>query len=289
MVVIDYITSVDGDEYYPLAEAIAQMHAAAHPKLVLAYIDIGEVEDWRTYWQSGWRIGNPGWIIALDPDDWEGDYPVSYWRDEFKALWLGEGGYLQGILDAGFDGVYLDWVEAYSDENVLAYAQVDGVDPVAEMIAWVTEIAEFTRGQDPDFILIAQNAAELAQHDEYVRVIDAIAQEQVWFDGGPDNDPPGDCPLPRTIAEVDTQAYRESLSPKCRRYYDDDPDNTLHMSSEEYLTTLEMAQDKGLAIFTIDYALDPANVAWVYQTSRALGFIPFVTTRQLDQYLEPYP
>ena len=37
---------------------------------------------------------------------------------------------MEGILDAGFDGIYLDWVEAYSDESVFELAADDGVDPV---------------------------------------------------------------------------------------------------------------------------------------------------------------
>ena len=43
----------------------------------------------------------------------------------------------------------------------------------------------------------------------------AIAQEQIWFDGGVDNNPPVDCPLPRIEVEVDTDAYRASLSVEC--------------------------------------------------------------------------
>jgi endo-alpha-1,4-polygalactosaminidase (GH114 family) len=180
-------------------------------------------------------------------------------------------------------------VEAYSEENVIAFAEDEGVDPVEEMIWWVTDIAEFTREQEPDFIVIAQNAAELAEYDEYLEVIDAVAQEQVWFDGGADNDPPGDCPLPRTEEKVDTQAYYNSLSPVCQRQYDEFPESTLHVSSEWYLDYLTLAQRKGMVIFTVDYALDPDNIAWVYEISRSLGFIPFVSNRQLDQYLEPVP
>jgi endo-alpha-1,4-polygalactosaminidase (GH114 family) len=157
------------------------------------------------------------------------------------------------------------------------------------MIRWVGDIAAFTRAQRPDFIVIAQNAAELAAYDDYLAVIDAIAQEQVWFDGGADNDPPGDCPLPRTEAEVDSDAYRQSLSAPCRQQYDDYPDSTLHVSSEEYLYYLTLARDKGEIIFTVDYALQPENVAWVYETSRALGFVPFASNRALDRCVEPVP
>jgi len=289
MVVIDFIVSEEWNQDFPLAEVIEGWHNADHPKIVLAYIDIAEAEDYRTYWQPGWRVGDPEWIAGDDPDGWEGNYPVAYWNDEWRQIWLGPAGYLQGILEAGFDGVYLDWVEAYSDESVLEIADAEGVDALQEMIWWVGDIAEFCRDQDPDFIVIAQNAAELAGDDEYVAIIDAIAQEQIWFDGGADNDPPGDCPLPRTEAQVDTPAYRQSLSPACRRAYDDDPEGTLHMSSEEYLEYLRLAQSRGVIIFSVDYALQEDNIAWVYREARRLGFIPFVGSRALDRFVEPYP
>ena len=288
LVVLDFIPSEINNTTYPIAEVVEQLHNVPHPKLVIAYIDIGQAEEYRTYWQTGWSLGNPEWIVGVDPDGWEGNFPVAYWWDEWQKIWLGQHGYLQAILEAGFDGVYLDWVEAYSDENIINFAKQDGVDPRQEMIWWVGDIAEFSRSQQPDFIIIAQNAAELARDEEYLDTIDAIAQEQVWFDGGADNDPPGDCPLPRTDAEVETEAYLQSLSPACRRVYEAYPDSTLHVSSEEYIRDLRLAQEKGEIILTVDYALEPDNVAWVYRTSRALGFVPFVSNRALNRYVQPW-
>ena len=180
-------------------------------------------------------------------------------------------------------------MEAYSDENVLAFAEEDGVDPVQEMVWWVETMADFTRDQNPDFIVIAQNAAELAEFEGYSEIIDAIAQEQVWFDGAADNNPPGDCPLPSTDEEIDTEVYYESLSSGCQQQYDDFPDSTLHVSSEEYLFYLTLAQEQGLVIFTVDYALERENVAWIYETSRGLGFVPFAGSRALDTYIAPVP
>jgi cysteinyl-tRNA synthetase len=266
---------------------VSQLRNAPQPKLVIAYIDIGEAEDYRTYWRDDWGVGNPEWIAGTDPDGWEGNFPVAFWHDEWRDIWLGDDGYLQAIVDAGFDGIYLDWVEAYSDENVVELAAEDGVDPEQEMISWVADMAAFTRAQRPDFLVIGQNAAELAERDDYLGIVDAIAQEQVWFDGGADNDPPGDCPLPRTDAEVDSDDYVDSLSNPCRRYFQSDPNSPLHVSSEEYLGYLTLAQTKGEIILTVDYALQPENVAWVYDTSRGLGFVPFVGNRALDRYVEP--
>ncbi len=212
---------------------------------------------------------------------------MAYWNSAWRAIWLDDGTILDQVLDAGFDGVYLDWIEAYDDENVVALAERDDVDPVAEMVGWVGDISAHIKERCPRCVVIGQNAAALAAYDAYVDAVDAIAQEQIWFDGGADDDPPGDCPLPRTEEEVDSVTYRLSLSPACRRTYHAYPESTLHVSSEEYLHELAVAQRQGLPIFTVDYALEPENVAWVYRTAHELGFVPFVSSRGLDRYVDP--
>ncbi len=73
--------------------------------------------------------------------------------------------------------------------------------------------------------------------------------------------------------------------PACRAQYEQYPDSTLHVSSEWYLDDLRHAGE--LPVFTVDYALDPANIAWVLAESRARGFVPFVGTRWLDVYQPP--
>jgi len=129
----------------------------------------------------------------------------------------------------------------------------------------------------------------LAENDAYLSIINAIAQEQTWFDGGADNIPAGDCPLPHSEADVDSQDYANSLSVDCRRQYEEFPDSTLHVSSESYLFYLDMAHRKGKVILTVDYATKPQNVAWIYQTASALGYVPFVSVRNLDIYVTPVP
>jgi hypothetical protein len=68
MLVIQYIPSEKGLELYQMAEVVRRLHAAPKPKLVIAYIDIGQAETVRTYWKSGWRVGKPDWIVSDDPD-----------------------------------------------------------------------------------------------------------------------------------------------------------------------------------------------------------------------------
>ncbi len=36
--------------------------------IILAYVDVGQAEDWRWYWQDGWEPGNPEWIVGEDPN-----------------------------------------------------------------------------------------------------------------------------------------------------------------------------------------------------------------------------
>lgn len=82
-------------------------------RLVISYMSIGEAEDYRFYWQNSWSVGNPSWIKNENPD-WEGNYKVLYWDEGWQAIMYGnDQSYLKKILDAGFDGVYLDIIDAF--------------------------------------------------------------------------------------------------------------------------------------------------------------------------------
>ena len=79
----------------------------------IAYMSIGEAEDYRFYWQAGWQPGAPAWIEAENPN-WEGNYKVRYWDPGWQAIIFGTpGAYLDHIMAAGFDGVYLDIIDGY--------------------------------------------------------------------------------------------------------------------------------------------------------------------------------
>jgi len=82
-------------------------------RLVLAYMSIGEAEDYRYYWRDSWRPGHPSWLDRENPD-WKGNYKVHFWDSDWQSIIFGnDGSYLKKILDAGFDGVYLDLIDAY--------------------------------------------------------------------------------------------------------------------------------------------------------------------------------
>jgi len=82
-------------------------------RLVIAYMSIGEAEDYRYYWQEGWEEKPPSWFAGENPK-WKGNYKVRYWDKAWQdVIYGGEGAYLDLILAAGFDGVYLDIIDAY--------------------------------------------------------------------------------------------------------------------------------------------------------------------------------
>lgn len=82
-------------------------------RLVICYMSIGEAEDNRYYWDSSWKPGDPLWLDRENPD-WKGNYKVRYWEPEWQDIIFGnDESYLKRIIDAGFDGVYLDIIDGF--------------------------------------------------------------------------------------------------------------------------------------------------------------------------------
>ncbi|MEA1985157.1 MAG: endo alpha-1,4 polygalactosaminidase [Euryarchaeota archaeon] len=82
-------------------------------RLVIAYMSIGEAEDYRYYWQDEWMAHPPSWLAGENPQ-WYGNYKVRYWEDDWQDIIYGnDGSYMGIILDTGFDGVYLDIIDAF--------------------------------------------------------------------------------------------------------------------------------------------------------------------------------
>lgn len=243
-----------------------------HRKLLIAYIDIGEAEDWRWYWtwSQEWLPGTPkpadwpDYIITHDPDGWGGNYPVAYWDDAWKDIVIygrnqdaaPNGDYtsmIDEVLRDGFDGIYLDWVEGFENVGVAAAAKTAGLNPAVEMIKFIREMRAYARARDPDFLIIQQNAAALAEgRSELFDVIDAIAQEEIWFDGVATDD------------WNDTDGYDRALDAG---------------DSDEIIGLLAAFRDAGIPVFNCEYALDQAAEA--YRRSYERGYVPYCSRRSL--------
>lgn len=194
-IVIDRFFAGSDNVKYTAAE-IALIRAARHDRKVLAYLSIGEAEDYRPYWNREWdadRNGRPDrkappWLGNENPD-WKGNYRVWYWDKAWQELILAQ---VDNTLRAGFDGVYLDIVDAFetfeydpvkkdwddhrlNKETEQAYRD--------DMICWVHTIATYARKQQPDFLVVPQNGAQLLENVGYMTTIDAIGVEDLFTDG----------------------------------------------------------------------------------------------------------
>lgn len=288
MVVIDHISSQKNVAQSKSANVVEKLHTMpdGRKRLVIAYLNIGQAEDYRTYWQKGWKIGRPSFLLGLDPDGWEGNFPVAYWHKEWRARILSPGGLLASVQDAGFDGVYLDWIGGYEDTNVIAKARQDGIDPEREMIDWVREFSAAAKSAKSDFVVIAQNAAGLLADPKYLAAIDGVSHEDIWFTGA-DGGPESDCPVPKTTAEANSKIFISSLSRACRKAYERDAASAMRVAGEEAIVpALQVALKAGKPVFTVDYAAQAENVSSVVRSSRSFGFIPFVGKRNLSEFVD---
>jgi cysteinyl-tRNA synthetase, unknown class len=103
-----------GDHAFTATElATLRVKANGGKRLLICYMSIGEAEDYRYYWNAAWYTSEPDWLGGENPA-WPGNYKVEYWNPAWQAVIFGnENAYLDRILAAGFDGVYLDIIDAF--------------------------------------------------------------------------------------------------------------------------------------------------------------------------------
>lgn len=179
VVVIDY--SRDGSAaaaYTPVD--LARLHAAG--KTVLAYLSIGEAEDYRFYWKRTWKPGRPSFLAEENPE-WPGNYAVRYWSPDWWTQAIRP--YLDRILAAGFDGVYLDRVDAYwwwYEHGVAVRTSAN------RMVTLVEQIAAYARRiAGTGFVVCPQNGlailddASSSFRSRYLACIDAVGVESLFY------------------------------------------------------------------------------------------------------------
>ncbi len=82
-------------------------------RIVISYMNIGSAEKFRYYWKKDWELHHPVWI-KKKYDGYEDEFWVEFWEKDWQDIIYGnDNSYTRKILNAGFDGAYLDNVEAY--------------------------------------------------------------------------------------------------------------------------------------------------------------------------------
>ena len=184
-------TSFAGDTPWERADLDAIRSGKAGRKVV-AYISIGEAEDYRSYWQPEWGSGGkrtaaaPAWLGIENPE-WKGNYQVKYWNAEWQKLMLAA---IDDAMGRGFDGVYLDIVDGYQTYEQGADNYLDDrMNPETkqtyrrDMVDWVKAIASRARAKNPAALVIPQNGSQLAAHKDFVEVISAQGIEDLFTNG----------------------------------------------------------------------------------------------------------
>jgi cysteinyl-tRNA synthetase len=218
-------------------------HSPGGEKIVLCYMSIGQAADYRFYWQQDWRENPPAWLGGRD-EVWAGDYWVHYWDPEWQAIIYGSPeSYLDQIVELGFDGIYLDRVDAYW------YYEEKGRETAArEMADFVTALAEYARERQPGFGVFPQNAEELSlRFPDYLEMVTGIGVEDLYYGYPRDHEP----------SPADWTAERETI--------------------------LDQWVAAGKLVLTIDYTARPEQIADTYERARARGYVPYVTDRSLGR------
>ena len=153
-------------------------------RLVIAYISIGEAENYRYYWgDRNWGdVRNRTPLIEKENPEWPGNLSVKYWEQEWQNLILNDtDSYINRIMDAGFDGIYLDKIDI-ADE----YQGKTPTGTIASdlMIQFVSKISTVTKLRNKNFLTIAQNAEGLLDDDVYRAAIDGIGKESLLYSEG---------------------------------------------------------------------------------------------------------
>jgi cysteinyl-tRNA synthetase len=273
LLVVEPTLTVKGSEAFDAAGMVARLHAGRPGRIVLAYLDVGQAERFRTYWQRAWKPptrkqkGQPEFLLTTDPDGWSDDYPVAYWDPRWQQLLTaGPQSDVARIMAAGFDGLYLDWVDGYDDPTVAAEAKRQQVDPARAMVDWIATLRATARQLNSNALIVAQNAAYLIVRDaRYADIIDGIGFEDTWFRG-----------------KANTPWGKNAGGDIPNRYKDDSSTDALVRQYGKYLHLNK-------PVFTIDYCLKPANARAVYTVSRAAGFVPLVTQVSLSRLTETPP
>jgi cysteinyl-tRNA synthetase len=173
------------DEPWTAAD-LAAIRAGRAGRKVIAYLSIGEAEDYRAYWQKSWSTNAPAFLLGENPE-WKGNFRVKYWQADWQKIILAD---VDKIMAAGFDGVYLDIVDGFETFEQDGKKFVDDrVNPETkqsyrrDMVDWVKAVALRARKTNRAALVIPQNGTQLLAHADFLGAVDAVGVEDLFTNG----------------------------------------------------------------------------------------------------------
>lgn len=284
LIVTDFSKDGTGAGAFSAADVEKMKQRDGANSVIVSYISIGEASDYRDHWQDGWSTYTdpdiraageltdkaPAWLGAWN-ENWPNSRKVRYWDKDWQRIIFNKerSGWLDRIVAAGFDGAYLDIVDAYyhwacevSKDQCRAGDPETEREAAARMIDFVAALAAHAREINPEFLVIPQNAVHIIdalededhrRRDDYLAAINAIAAEDLFFRG-------------------------------------DKPENNAFEPEEEAIDALVRDfLDSGKPVLSVDYLSEKKKISKYHEAAAARGFLPYsAPSRELNIMGPPY-
>jgi len=173
VVVVDLARDAHAD-YFTAAE-VSRVRATG--KRVLAYFEIGSIEDFRTEYPV-LRRDAPD-LVANEWAEWPGEFFVRYFDQRWWSLVVRPR--VDQALRAGFDGAYLDTPLAYEQLDLGVAQGRDRADLARAMAGLIARISRYAKSRHPGFLIVPQNSPELRRQPGYTEAIDGIGMEELFY------------------------------------------------------------------------------------------------------------
>lgn len=160
----------DGSSSYFSRNEVAAVQATG--KIVLAYFEIGAIENYRPEWPLV-----PPDLLLGPVSGWPGEQYVKYWDPRWWPIVQGR---LDQALAAGFDGAYLDMIVTYEEIPANA-AGTNRNDLASKMVDLIERSSQYAKRIDPDFKIVPQNAPELHTWPKYLPATDGLGMEELYY------------------------------------------------------------------------------------------------------------
>lgn len=165
----------DGGQDWFTAEELSRVQERG--TTVLAYIEIGAIEDYRPELSAVRADGSD--LLLNRWEDWPEEHFVRYWEESWWDLVVRPR--LDQALAAGFDGVYLDAPLAYEEIDLALVPDLTRDELATRMVALIVRISEYTKERSPGFQVFPQNSPELRRLPGYLDAVDGIGMEELFY------------------------------------------------------------------------------------------------------------
>lgn len=126
-------------------------------KVVIAYVSLGEAEDYREYWKDEWKTNKPSWI-GNESKLWKGNFQVKElmskeWTDISKSI-------LTKTKELGFDGILVGGISTNDQVNL-----------------YIARVTEFVKKNDSNFKVYVQDYFS----NDIIDTIDGVVKQGLSY------------------------------------------------------------------------------------------------------------